>query len=229
MSTATRPERRRCRATTRAGTPCRNPPMAGSDYCRVHQRLAHPPAPEAASSPPPAPEATDAGTSSLSTADAELFQRLRQELNELVQELRREQPEYTPPPFSVPGLIALIQDNLYRFTPEAQREIVAQLRDSFRGTRPRDLVDPETWKGFWYVLNYLAQRQAESARDRLNRRLATIPGFALLSDLREGLKDAKPSDFLDPETWKGLVYLMNHSAKLQIQEMKRRILGKEED
>ncbi len=237
MSTATPPERRRCQAITRAGAQCRNSAMSGSDYCRVHQHLAQsarPPVAEAtspveATSQPPAPEAAAPAAASLSAEEAELFRRLSQELNDLVQELRREQPDYTPPPFSVPGLIALIRDNLYRFTPEAQREIVAQLRDSFSGTRPRDLVDPETWKGFWYVLNYLAQKQAESALDRVSQRLATIPGFALLSDLREGLKDAKPSDFLDPETWKGLVYLMNYSAKLQIQEMKRRILGKTEE
>jgi hypothetical protein len=27
----------RCRATTKSGRPCKNPPLDGSDYCYVHQ------------------------------------------------------------------------------------------------------------------------------------------------------------------------------------------------
>lgn len=269
MTASTAPEKRRCKATTRSGAPCRNYAVAGSDYCRVHQHLAETAGMEAEQEAPvpamaevsPGQEApipaSEVGTETptaeveipvtpaeevpaeaaegepspipvppdLSPEEAALFRRLSQELNALAAELRRQEPSYTPPPFSVTGLVDLLRTNLYRFTPEAQREIIEQLRSNLAGTRPRDLVDPETWKGFWYVLNYLAQQQAGSTLERLNRRLARIPGFALLSDLREGLKDAKPSDFLDPETWKGLIYIANYSAKLQIQEMKRRILG----
>jgi hypothetical protein len=43
------------------------------------------------------------------------------------------------------------------------------------------------------------------------------------------LKDAKPSDFLEPETWKGLYYILNYSAKTQVEQMKQRILGQDEE
>ena len=65
--------------------------------------------------------------------------------------------------------------------------------------------------------------------EKVNRQLERIPGFALLGDLAAGLKDAKPSDFLEPETWKGLYYILDYSAKTQIEQMKQRILGQEEE
>ena len=219
MSDGTRP----CGAMTKAGDPCKNNALEGSDYCHIHRNYQPAPAPTPAPTPTAsAPAAAGAGM------DREEFRKLVAELNKLAEQLRAVDARFTPPPLTLEGLGALLQENIYRFTPQAQREIIDTLRSSFAGTTKEDLVNPETWKGFWFVLNYMAQNQKQEAMAKANRQLERIPGFALLGDLAAGLKDAKPSDFLEPETWKGLYYILNYSAKTQIEQMKQRILGQEE-
>jgi len=220
MSDETRP----CGATTKAGDPCKNNAQESSDYCHIHRNyqaaVAGAPAGETPQTPP---QAMDAGM------DREEFRKLVAELNALSEQLRALDARFTPPPLTLEGLGTLLQENIYRFTPQAQREIIDTLRSSFAGTTKEDLVNPETWKGFWFVLNYMAQNQKQEVMEKINRQLERIPGFALLGDLAAGLKEAKPSDFLEPETWKGLYYILNYSAKTQIEQMKQRILGQEEE
>lgn len=222
MSDETRP----CGATTKAGDPCKNNAQAGSDYCYIHRNYQ----PETAGSPTAASSpATPLPASPASGMDREEFRKLAAELNALSEQLRAIDTRFIPPELTLEGLGALLQENIYRFTPQAQREIIDTLRSSFAGTTKEDLVNPETWKGFWFVLNYMAQNQRQEAMEKVNRQLERIPGFALLGDLAAGLKDAKPSDFLEPDTWKGLYYILNYSAKTQIEQMKQRILGQEEE
>lgn len=219
MSEETRP----CGALTKAGEPCKNNALEGSDYCYPHRNYS--PAMEPAQTPtPPAIEKTGPNSQ-----EREEFRRLAAELNALAEQLRAIDTRFVPPPLTVEGLGKLLQENIYRFTPQAQREIIDTLRASFAGTTKEDLLNPETWKGFWFVLNYMAQNQKQEALEKLNRQLERIPGFALLGDLAGGLKDAKPSDFLEPETWKGLYYILNYSARTQIEQMKQRILGQDEE
>lgn len=215
MSDATRP----CGAMTRAGEACKKNAQSGSDYCHIHRNYT-----PAVTETPPAPTVPAA-----SGLDREEFRKLVAELNGLAEQLRAIDARFTPPPLTLEGLGALLQENIYRFTPQAQREIIDTLRSSFAGTTREDLVNPETWKGFWFVLNYMAQNQKQEALEKINRQLERIPGFALLGDLAAGLKEAKPSDFLEPETWKGLYYILNYSAKTQFAQMKQRILGQEEE
>lgn len=219
MSEETRP----CGALTKAGEPCKNNALDGSDYCYVHRNYS-PPAAQAPAETPPASAKTGP-----TSQEREEFRRLAAELNALAEQLRAVDARFVPPPLTVEGLGKLLQENIYRFTPQAQREIIDTLRSSFAGTTKEDLLNPETWKGFWFVLNYMAQNQKQEAMEKLNRQLERIPGFALLGDLAAGLKDAKPSDFLEPETWKGLYYILNYSAKTQIEQMKQRILGQDEE
>lgn len=213
MNTETRP----CGALTKTGDPCKNNALDGSAYCRVHRNYT----PPAQASPPVAP-------SGLSSMDREEFRQLVAELNALAEQLRAIDARYNPPPLTLEGLGNLLIENIYRFSPQAQREIIDTLRSSFAGTTKEDLVNPETWKGFWYVLNYMAQNQKQEALEKINSQLEKVPGFALLGDLAAGLKDAKPSDFLEPETWKGLYYILSYSAKMQLEEVKKRIRGAEE-
>lgn len=220
MSDETRP----CGALTMAGDPCRNNAQEGSDYCHVHRNY-QPTAAEAAPAQPAPAAAPQPGAG----MDREEFRKLVAELNALAEQLRAADARFTPPPLTLEGLGALLQENIYRFTPQAQREIIDTLRASFAGTTKEDLVNPETWKGFWFVLNYMAQNQKQEALAKINQQLERIPGFALLGDLAAGLKDAKPSDFLEPETWKGLYYILDYSAKTQIEQMKQRILGEERE
>lgn len=235
-------EENRCQAITQAGTQCKNRAQEGSPYCYVHRNWTPAKAPASSAAEPSPPQTMEAqgapageptaaaspASATLTDADREEFRQLAAELNALAEQLRASE-KYIPPSFTVHGLISLLQENIYRFTPQAQREIIETLRSNLQGTKPEDLLNPDTWKGFWYVLNYLAQNQKTELADRINRRLEQIPGFALLSDLRNNLKEAKPSDFLEPDTWKGLYYIVNYSARTQIEEWKRRILGEEDE
>lgn len=214
-------ETRPCAALTKTGAACRNNARQGSAYCHVHRNYR----PERAQ---PAAGETSSPATAAPGLDREEFRQLVAELNALAEQLRALDARFSPPPLTLDELGRLLQKNIYRFTPQAQREIIDTLRSSFAGTTRQDLVNPETWKGFWYVLNYMAQNQKQEALAKLNRQLERIPGFALLGDLAAGLKDAQPSDFLEPDTWKGLYYILNYSAKTQIEEMKKRILGQEE-
>ncbi|MBX3054444.1 MAG: hypothetical protein KF753_23430 [Caldilineaceae bacterium] len=228
MSDETRP----CGALTKAGTPCKNNAVDGSNYCHVHRNYQPaitpqtPPATPPSAAPPPA---APPPTSPVSGMDREEFRQLVADLNALAEQLRAVDARFTPPDLTLEGLGKLLQENIYRFTPQAQREIIDTLRSSFAGTTRADLVNPETWKGFWFVLNYMAQNQRQETMEKLNRQLERIPGFALLGDLAAGLQDAKPSDFLEPDTWKGLYYILDYSAKTQIEQMKQRILGQDEE
>ena len=215
MSDETRP----CGAMTKAGEPCKKNAQGGSDYCHIHRNY------KAAVAETPKASTVQAA----SGLDREEFRKLVAELNGLAEQLRAIDARFTPPLLTLEGLGRLLQENIYRFTPQAQREIIDTLRSSFAGTTKEDLVNPETWKGFWFVLNYMAQNQKQEALAKINRQLERIPGFALLGDLAAGLKDAKPSDFLEPETWKGFYYILNYSAKTQLEGMKKRILGQEEE
>ena len=55
-----------------------------------------------------------------------------------------------------------------RITPETAKEILA----SFEGATKEDLLDPDTWKGVWYMLNYSLQFQAEQMMQRLGGKAA---------------------------------------------------------
>ncbi len=143
-------------------------------------------------------------------------------------ELRAHIPDYTPPDFSPQALAALLRENLHHFTPEMQLDIARQLKSNLEGTSPKDLVDPETWQGMWYILNYSIGLQSDALKDRLSNRLAALPGVATWTDLRSNLEGTSPKDLLDVDTWKGAWYILNHSLRHQAGEIKRKLLGEEE-
>lgn len=195
MSDTTHP----CQATTKAGTPCKNMAQAGSAYCHVHRGQA------IAASADPAVQATLAG------------------VNELAEELRQQSPSYQPPPFSPQALAALLQQNAERFA--ANVPFLDELRRNLEGTRPEDLVDPETWKGLWYILNFTAQAQSKQAIGFVEARLAALPGGQTLLMLKSGLEGAKPQDLLDVETWKGAFFILDATVKAQASDLKRKMMG----
>lgn len=207
-------ERKPCAATTKSGAPCKNNAQPGSDYCYTHRHLAV--------------KAKPTPTSVAAEAQSAQFSELLHELDSLVNDLRAQIPEYTPPPFSPQALVGLLKENLHRFTPELQLDIVRQLKSNLEGTTPQDLIDPETWKGFWYILNYSMQMQSKALSEQLYERIAGLPGVALLTDLRHNLEGTSPKDLLDIDTWKGAWYILNYSLKAQADEMRRKLLGKEE-
>ncbi len=192
-------EKKRCQAMTKAGNPCKNWAQTGSDYCHVH----------APAQPAAEPE----------------FEEVVQELNQAAEKLRATEPEYSPPPFSPLNLLKLIRENIDRFTPEVQRDLLRELQDSLQGATPKDMLDPATWKGLAYLLTYSLQNETAVMRERVNKHLVKLPGGETLVSMQEMLEGASPKDLLDPDTWKGMWYLVNYSLQNQAQDVKRRILG----
>lgn len=239
-------ERTECIAITQSGTRCKNMAKPGSDYCHTHQTLASTAAAsptDTANSDTDAPNVSspDEALSADEVADNTIpvtnepsssqakFEILANELNALAAELQRSIPNYRPPTFSIDGLVALLKENLDRFTPDVQIEIVSELKRNLEGTSARDLIDPDTWKGFWYILNYMAQEQSATMRQKLYDRLASLPGMALLSDLKGNLAGTSPKEFLDPDTWKGMWMIMSYSVQATAVDIKRAIVGEDEE
>ena len=46
-------------------------------------------------------------------------------------------------------------------------ETVSGVRERIAGTPPQEFLNPETWKGIWFIVNYEVQNQAASLRRRL--------------------------------------------------------------
>ena len=200
-----------CQAITRAGSQCKNKTRPGSDYCHAHHYMAAETSPK-----PPTPE-------------QEEFRKLVKELNQVAADVQALIDGYSPPPFTPQGMIALLKENLHRFTPEVRREIVRELQQSFEGASPRDLLDVDTWKGMWFLLNYSLQNQTETLRESVRKQLGRLPGGAALVDLQQMFEGATPKDLLDIDTWKGMWFLVNYSLQNQAQQVKRRLLGQEDE
>ncbi len=70
--------------------------------------------------------------------------------------------DYKAPPFSPQALLRLLEENATRFQPDVMRGILEKLRS----TVSSDLLDLDTWKGIWYVVNYSLQSQADTVKRR---------------------------------------------------------------
>lgn len=197
-------EKKRCQATTKAGNPCKNWAQSGSDFCHMH-----------AAAQPATPEPT--------------FDEVVQELNQAAAKLHATEPDYAPPPFSPLNLLKLIRENIDRFTPDVQRDLLRELQDSLQGATPKDMLDPATWKGLAYLLTHSLQNETAVMRQRVNKHLVKLPGGETLVSMQEMLEGASPKDLLDPETWKGMWYLVNYSLQSQAQDVKSRIFGEREE
>ncbi len=132
----------RCLAHTRAGQPCKNYALPGSPFCRVHRAAAAPAA-------EPSPEA--------------LQQQLSVEVNKLIDRVQEATPDYEPPPFSLQALTRLLEQNLPGLIPAGVLGAFGRLRDTLRA----DILNVETWKGFWYLLNYSIKLQTDTVKRRL--------------------------------------------------------------
>ena len=193
---------RMCEATTKLGAPCKNRAQAGSKYCAVHRQLSAQPA-----------EAQVAAAIS--------------GVNQVAEELRQATPSYQPPPYSPQALLALLQHNAEHLADKVP--VLGELRHNLEGTKPEDLVDPETWKGLWYILNYTTQAQSKQALDAVVERLARLPGGDALLMVKSTIEHTSPKDLLDIQTWKGAWVILNATVQAQANDLKRRVLGQEDE
>ncbi len=96
--------------------------------------------------------------------DNEARHQLSDELDKLIERIKASNPDYVPPPFSPQRLVSLIASNLERFSPARSLSILEQLRTSINS----DLLDIDTWKGVWYMVNYSLEYQADMLKRRLS-------------------------------------------------------------
>jgi len=219
----------RCQAITKAGTPCKNTAQPGSSFCAIHLRAGAAQAavaqPEAAAPSDPetvlpvASAPKPAAPDGLGEASTDM---LLQELETLAREIQR---RMNIEPMSPAQVVGLFNKNVGRFAPEVPREVLRDLERNLEGSSFKDLVDPETLKGLWYVMSYSVQGASQATRRRIYDQLSALPGFEALADLAGNLEGTTPRDLVDPATWKGFWYILNHTAHQQLAGAKRRVLG----
>jgi hypothetical protein len=71
--------------------------------------------------------------------------------------------EQLPKPLQPDTVIDFVKKNIDRFTPEVAKNIISTFEDATR----EDLMDPDTWKGVWYMLNYSLQFQATQLKEKI--------------------------------------------------------------
>src|SRR5690606_31000623 len=166
------------------------------------------------------PPAATQGAAQQTERNVEL---LLQELDALAQEIQRRFGGTTS--LTPAQLLGMINQRVGRFAPEMPREVLRDLERNLEGTSFQDLVDPETLKGLWYVMSYSVQGASQATRQRIYDRLKVLPGFEVIADLAGNLEGTSPRDLVDPATWKGFWYILQHTAQQQVADAKRRVLG----
>jgi len=86
---------------------------------------------------------------------------LREELDALIARVEQTS-QYEPPPYSPQALLKLLEENAARFQPEFLKGVLTSLRENVNA----DLLDVDTWKGIWYIVNYQLQAQADTVKRR---------------------------------------------------------------
>lgn len=186
-----------CIARTRAGQPCPNAAQPGSPYCSIHQ-----PAFVPAGTPPDDPDSR---------------RYLTQEVERLIEELRQTAPDFSPPPFSVPAMMAFVREQLNQLPPHLRLDTLLRLRQGLES----DAFDLELWRGVWFMANYWREQQQKG----LTQALARLPIPPAVAQRLKGL--FRPEMF-DPDTWKGMWFMVSYSLKYQADMVKRRFTGEYE-
>lgn len=176
-------------------------------------------------------------------ADAQQLRELVDELNALVAQLNRalgEPVETVSSPYSPTGLLVLLRDSARKLTPEAQRATL----QAFEGMTVDDMMDLETWKGLAYMFTYSTRFQAEQMRDRVSETINGVvpepvqPGRLwqagrqamdkitpdIIKQILGTFEGATREDMLDPDTWKGVFYMLSYSIQFQAEQLKQRLI-----
>lgn len=75
-------------------------------------------------------------------------------------QLKDRMNEVLPTPLQPDTAINLVRQTVDKFTPEVAKSIM----ETLQGATREDLLDADTWKGMWYMLNYSLQFQVEQWR-----------------------------------------------------------------
>jgi hypothetical protein len=71
--------------------------------------------------------------------------------------------ERLPEPLQPDTWLRFMKQNFDRFTPE----VAKNLMDTFQDASREDLLDPDTWKGVWTMLDYSLRFQADQFKQKL--------------------------------------------------------------
>jgi hypothetical protein len=181
-------------------------------------------------------------------AEAEELRVLVRELNEQVAELQR-LVERKPPTgeaalYSPARLLAMVRDNAQKLTPDMQLDVLR----NFQGMSAEDLLDLETWKGLAYMMTYSARFQADQMRGKVSDTINQVvpepiqPGRLwqlgkagldritpeIAKQILSTFQGATREDLLDPNTWKGVWYMISYSLQFQAEQLKQRLSGVED-
>lgn len=187
-----------CIATTKLGDRCRNKARPGSRYCAVHARLEE-----------------QAGTRMPVAEVAE-------HLNQIADAVSKEDPAFAPPPFNADALLAMMQQHAATLAKYLPSQTVRDIIDNLEGTTSKDLLDPETWQGLWYILNYSMQGQAKGAMEKIAERLSIIPGADLMMQFGQSVMES-PGELLNVETWKGMFTVLNAAVGANVEAVKEKL------
>jgi len=178
--------------------------------------------------------------------EAEELRRVIDELNARVNELQQmvDARPAADSTYSPAGLLVMVRDSVQRLTPEMQLDVLR----NFQGMSAEDLVDLDTWKGLAYMMTYSARFQAGQVRDKVSDAINHVvpepiqpgrlwqagksgldritPEFA--KQILGTFQGASREDLLDPNTWKGVWYMINYSLRFKAEQLKQRLSSAEE-
>jgi len=171
------------------------------------------------------------------TIDATETEQLRlmiDELNARVAELQAQVDEHATgeATYTPVRLLTMVRDNIQKLTPEMQL----------------DVLDLDTWKGMAYMMSYSARFQAGQMRDKVSGAINHVvpepiqpgrlwqmgkagldrvtPEFA--KQILSTFQGATREDLMDPDTWKGVWYMISYSLQFQAEQLKQRLSGESE-
>ncbi len=183
------------------------------------------------------------------TIDATETEQLRlmiDELNARVAELQAQVDEHATgeATYTPVRLLTMVRDNIQKLTPEMQLDVLR----NFQGMTAEDLLDLDTWKGMAYMMSYSARFQAGQMRDKVSGAINHVvpepiqpgrlwqmgkagldrvtPEFA--KQILSTFQGATREDLMDPDTWKGVWYMISYSLQFQAEQLKQRLSGESE-
>jgi transposase-like protein len=173
--------------------------------------------------------------------ETEQLHALVNDLNAKVAELQAmvDEKPATASPYTPTRLLTMVRDNVQKLTPEMQLDVLR----NFQGMSAEDLLDLETWKGLAYMMTYSARFQADQMRGRVSDTINHVvpepiqpgrlwqfgksgldritPEFA--KQILSTFQGASREDLLDPNTWKGIWYMITYSLQFQAEQLKQRL------
>jgi 1-acyl-sn-glycerol-3-phosphate acyltransferase len=190
----------RCQATTRDGHQCRNRPLDGSRYCRLHAGAAVADAEEIPVAAARAPASAQVAGAAMAVEELEVSIR------------NQEAGEAAAREFAA-GALRLIRENLPRLPADAVQRAAALIRENVSS----DYLDPDFWRGVGMVLQYQLDELSGLAQRRM-RGEYTLDEYGMDAELVDLVRPL--SSFLYRTYWRvgveGLAYVPDEGRALLV-------------